>query len=36
MDHRDLDDKMLDNIEKHLKDVEGSTPDQLVDRLLKE
>ena len=36
MDHPDLVDKMLDNIEKHLKDVEGSTPDQLVDRLPKE
>ena len=28
-------DKMLDKIEKHLKDVEGSTPDQLVGRLPK-
>ncbi|MEE2723197.1 MAG: sulfatase [Bacteroidota bacterium] len=28
--------EMIDKIEKHLKDVEGSTPDQLVDRLPKE
>ena len=35
MDHPDLVDKMLDKIEKHLKDVEGSTPDQLVERLPK-
>ena len=35
MDHPDLVDKMLDKIEKHLKDVEGSSPDQLVERLPK-
>ena len=34
-DHPGVVHKMLDKIEKHLKDVEGSTPDQLVERLPK-
>ena len=35
MDHQDLVDNMLNKIDEHLKDVEGSTPDQLVERLPK-
>ena len=35
MGHPDLVDKMLNKIDQHLKDVEGSTPDQLVERLPK-
>ena len=31
MNHPDLVDKMLHKIDEHLKDVEGSTPDQLVE-----
>ena len=35
MDHQNLVDKMLNKIDEHLKDVEGSTPDQLVEKLPK-